>query len=50
MQVISKNDANLDEAQLDSLWKYGISGDNPILIIKIKNILMKIVKNCLCRV
>ena len=38
MQVISKNDANLDEAQLDSLWKYGISGDNPILIIKIKNI------------
>lgn len=27
----------LENAQIDSLWKYGISGDIPILLVKIKN-------------
>ena len=28
----------ISNAQMDSLWKYGISGDNPILLVKIENI------------
>ena len=36
----NKNDScfNIDKMQIDSLWKYGISGDNPILLVKIKSI------------
>ncbi len=33
-----KNVKQLKTAQMDSLWKYGISGDNPIILVKIKNI------------
>ena len=28
----------IDDFQIDSLWKYGISGDSPIFLVKIKNI------------
>ena len=35
---IDKIEQNIDEFRIDSLWKYGISGDNPIVLIKIKNI------------
>lgn len=35
---ITKQLESLDNLQIDSLWKYGISGDNPILLFKIKNI------------
>ena len=30
--------SKIENAQIDSLWKYGISGDNPIVLVKIKNI------------
>lgn len=33
-----KKNKNLDELQIDSLWKHGISGDNPIVVVKIKSI------------
>ncbi len=33
-----KNNKILENAQIDSLWKFGISGDNPIILVKIKNI------------
>ena len=36
--TIQKNVVNLENFQIDSLWKYGISGDNPIIIVKVKNI------------
>ena len=36
--TISKRVKNIDNFQMDSLWKYGISGDNPILLVKLKNI------------
>ena len=35
---IAKNVSNMDNFEIDSLWKYGISGDNPILLVKVKNI------------
>jgi cyclic beta-1,2-glucan synthetase len=28
----------IEDAHIDSLWKYGISGDNPIVLVKIKNV------------
>ena len=33
-----KSVRKIDDFQMDSLWKHGISGDNPILLVKIKNI------------
>ena len=33
-----KTNKKIEYAQIDSLWKYGISGDSPILLVKIKNI------------
>ena len=33
-----KEISKFDDFQMDSLWKYGISGDNPILLVKVKNI------------
>ena len=34
----NKNTKISENLNLDSLWKYGISGDNPIILVKIKNI------------
>ncbi len=28
----------IENAEINSLWKFGISGDNPILLVKIKNV------------
>ncbi len=33
-----KNVKKITSAQIDSLWKYGISGDNPIILVKIREI------------
>ena len=33
-----KNENYTKDYEINSLWKYGISGDNPILMVKIKNI------------
>ena len=33
-----KSVSKIENAQINSLWKFGISGDNPILLVKIKNI------------
>ena len=33
-----KNIPKIEYAQKDSLWRYGISGDNPILLVKVSNI------------
>lgn len=33
-----KNEPNIEMAQIDSLWKHGISGDIPILMVKIRNV------------
>lgn len=35
---LGKNVLDIDNAEIDSLWKYGISGDNPILLVEIKNV------------
>lgn len=35
---LGKNALNIDNAEINSLWKYGISGDNPILLVEIKNV------------
>ena len=35
--ILKKVD-NIENFQIDSLWKYGISGDNPIFLVKIKHI------------
>ena len=33
-----KNQVCIDEFDINGLWKYGISGDNPIILVKIKSI------------
>ncbi len=33
-----KKNKKVEDMQIDSLWKHGISGDNPIILVKIKNI------------
>jgi len=35
---LQKENKKVDDMQIDSLWKYGISGDNPIILVKIKSI------------
>ena len=35
---LRRNNSDIDIADINSLWKYGISGDIPILLVKIKNV------------
>ena len=34
----AKDKNALNDMSIDSLWKYGVSGDNPIVLVKIKSI------------
>ena len=33
-----RNVSKINEYEINSLWKYGISGDNPIILVKIKSV------------
>ncbi len=35
---LSKNVLIINEVEINSLWKYGISGDNPIILVNIKSV------------
>lgn len=38
LNLIKYNNKDISNAEINSLWKFGISGDNPILMVKIRNV------------